>query len=437
MYSVRAASLPIALVAVVNSLLLIGAHARENKHPALRIYTVRILLLVIIDSLTAVCVLWATGWAKEADPILHNLAHWICEFYESVVIFSFLQFVLTCGGGAERLAAKFAKRADDVPGEEGPAGSDDNSNASGGRSAKNGIGAGAASVEELPPLGGAQVEDAAGSGGEGAEAEARQAARRPARIPTVAMGAEFQPRALRHLPGFSYILPPWRTGEQMLRWCVTGTLAYVVVGATLAVLGMFLLLLPGSGEAKSVIWKVSCTLLSAAQASAIMSLGELAVNVKEEIALLRPYGKFLSVKFVVFFAFWQSLVLQGLLKFGVFSGFNSACGDHCAVTIIQNMLVCVEMLAASVFHFYVFPPHDYLRLLAQNRLHYDEKSPCSLGSPPTVQEVVDVRDMFRTAWLVHVQGRPQDVEEEKSTTEGRPDGGTEETEDSTSTVVSV
>jgi len=369
---------------------LIFAHIRQNKHPALRVHTVRILLMVVIDSVAAVCGTWAIGWAPALDPLVENAFHFLVELYESVVIFSFLHFVFVCGGGPERLATKFATRA---------------GRGEAGRSA-----ASEGEASTSPPT--AAVEAANAADAEDsvqAEDQGRSQPSLPSsqlRLPdaAVAIVSSRPPpplRELHHLPLLGRVLPPWRSGEQMLRWCVTGTLSYVVVGAALALFGVVLWIFPVSREHKSVVWQISCGVLSAAQAIAVLALGELAVNVKEEISLLRPYGKFLSVKFVVFFGFWQGMVLQGLLKLGVFDGFNSGCGAKCAVTAIQNTLICVEMLAASIVHFYVFPPHDFLRLLAQNRLNYGEASPRMLGSSPTVVEVVDFRDIFLTAWQVH------------------------------------
>lgn len=185
----------------------------------------------------------------------------------------------------------------------------------------------------------------------------------------------------------------------MLRWCVAGTLSYVVIGGTLAIFGALLLCLPVHADRKTEAWTSSTILLSAAQGTSIFALGELAMNVREEISLLRPYGKFLSVKFVVFFAFWQGLLLRGFEAGGMFDAFDEACGSSCAVTVFQNGLICLEMLVASLVHFRVFPPHDYLKLLAQQRLA-GQRSPSGLGSPPTITEVVDVRDIFGTALQV-------------------------------------
>jgi len=219
-----------------------------------------------------------------------------------------------------------------------------------------------------------------------------------ASLPHLAVAGKREPK---HLPLFGLCMPPWRSGRQMLTWCVSATLSYVVVGVMLAFLGIVLLIIPAHGQVRDAIWMGSCILLSASQAFAIMGLATLAVNVREEISLVRPYGKFLSVKFVVFFAFWQGMLLNLIGKFNAFEAFEESCGAAAAKTIIQNFLICLEMLAASIGHYYVFPPHDYLKLLAQHRIRHGDCNEGCLEPPPTISEVVDMRDIFSTARQVH------------------------------------
>lgn len=187
----------------------------------------------------------------------------------------------------------------------------------------------------------------------------------------------------------------------MLCWAVGAAMLYVVVGIVLAFIGLLLLLVPGHPQQKRLAWTISMVILSASQGIAMWGLSTLAINVHEEIKFLRPYGKFMSVKFVVFFAFWQGLMLNGLKAAGAFDFFDHGCGADCAVTVFQNLMICMEMLVASIVQFYVFPGHDYLKLLAQHRVKHDIDGEKALVSPPSVTEVVDVRDMFLTAWQVH------------------------------------
>lgn len=110
LYVLRAFSLPIPGMAILNSILLIISHARQNRHAALRVYTVRILFMVVLNSLGAVFALWGTAWMPSAGKTVNDVVYFVEEFYQSVVIFSFSQFILASGAGSERLASQFQSR---------------------------------------------------------------------------------------------------------------------------------------------------------------------------------------------------------------------------------------------------------------------------------------------------------------------------------------
>lgn len=66
-----------------------------------------------------------------------------------------------------------------------------------------------------------------------------------------------------------------------------------------------------------------------------------------------PLPKFLAVKMVVFFSFWQGVALDVLVRIGIIrdvEGFTAS--DQ--VTGIQDMLICLEMVVAAICHSFVF-----------------------------------------------------------------------------------
>ncbi|CAM9571759.1 unnamed protein product, partial [Hapterophycus canaliculatus] len=92
----------------------------------------------------------------------------------------------------------------------------------------------------------------------------------------------------------------------------------------------------------------------------------------KELVHIHPMGKFLAIKTIVFFSWWQGIlieILEGQGHFASVVGVSSAEGEdmsqhdpseHVAQGI-QDLLICLEMLVAAVFFFYAFPLSDYLR----------------------------------------------------------------------------
>lgn len=71
----------------------------------------------------------------------------------------------------------------------------------------------------------------------------------------------------------------------------------------------------------------------------------------KELAWCDPWPKFLCIKGVVFFSFWQDILLQIMSGWGLI--------DSTGASQIQNLLICIEMFMASIAHFYVFPHHEW------------------------------------------------------------------------------
>jgi hypothetical protein len=49
--------------------------------------------------------------------------------------------------------------------------------------------------------------------------------------------------------------------------------------------------------------------------------------------------------------FWQGFVIQVMGSLGMV--------DEKSALQIQNLLICIEMLIASLLHFYIFPYHEW------------------------------------------------------------------------------
>ncbi|KAJ1561212.1 hypothetical protein HK405_004593 [Cladochytrium tenue] len=107
------------------------------------------------------------------------------------------------------------------------------------------------------------------------------------------------------------------------------------------------------------------------------------IVIHHEIAERKPFWKFVAVKFVVFFSFWQAIVLDVLDRAGALPSTTSLSADSTS-ELIQSFLVCTEMLAATFIHMYAFPAQDYAQLLIKVSTSPEKGDGCgdgSLGKP--------------------------------------------------------
>ncbi|KAI7888134.1 organic solute transporter Ostalpha-domain-containing protein [Mucor mucedo] len=74
---------------------------------------------------------------------------------------------------------------------------------------------------------------------------------------------------------------------------------------------------------------------------------------KKDLTAFRPLPKFLCVKAIIFFSFWQSVVVALLVFAGVIPD-----SEHISVAI-QDFLVCIEMVPFAIAHSFSFSYEDY------------------------------------------------------------------------------
>ena len=114
-------------------------------------------------------------------------------------------------------------------------------------------------------------------------------------------------------------------------------------------------------------WKAGyfyCTIINNfSQCWALYCLVIFYKSTKNELAPIRPIGKFLSVKMLVFFTWWQALGISVLFYAGFIPTYADEEHTWSAEEVskaIQDYLICIEMFLFAVVHLLVFPYTDYV-----------------------------------------------------------------------------
>ncbi|KAI5918617.1 organic solute transporter Ostalpha-domain-containing protein [Camillea tinctor] len=101
-----------------------------------------------------------------------------------------------------------------------------------------------------------------------------------------------------------------------------------------------------------IIYNISVTV-------SLYSLGLFWVCMHDDLLPYRPVPKFLCIKLIIFASYWQGFFLSILVWLGAIpddvQGYTS---DNLAAAI-QDALICCEMPAFAVAHWYAFSWHDY------------------------------------------------------------------------------
>ncbi|KAG8951523.1 hypothetical protein FRC03_012527 [Tulasnella sp. 419] len=81
---------------------------------------------------------------------------------------------------------------------------------------------------------------------------------------------------------------------------------------------------------------------------------------KEELAGRRPLAKFLCIKLIVFFTFYQSFVFSALQHYGVIKATEFWTESNVADGL-NALVTTIEMVIFAVFMMWAYPSHEYAR----------------------------------------------------------------------------
>lgn len=168
--------------------------------------------------------------------------------------------------------------------------------------------------------------------------------------------------AQHHHFGLGLCLPMPRMGTPFLLLCKYATLQFVAVKTLLTAVEVVLHatghyqegdLSPRSGY----LWLslgINCS-----QMVALYGLLLFYHALAEDLAPIRPLGKFMSVKLIIFFTFWQSIAIAIAVHAGLIKDTEHWQVKHIS-TALNSYLLCAEMLIAAVLHRTVFSHRDFI-----------------------------------------------------------------------------
>ncbi|KAK9498104.1 hypothetical protein O3M35_003984 [Rhynocoris fuscipes] len=172
-------------------------------------------------------------------------------------------------------------------------------------------------------------------------------------------------------------LPNWKMGRELVHNCKHGILQYTIVRPLTTAIA-FICELKGSYGEGQFQWNVAFPYILAvnniSQFIAMYCLVLFYKANKEELQPMEPIGKFICIKAVVFFSFFQSVLIYiassaGLLQFTADPTENEAVDS--ISNKVQNFLICIEMFIAAIAHHYVFSYHVYINDLVEKRTLHD------------------------------------------------------------------
>ncbi|KAL4703312.1 hypothetical protein ACJJTC_006675 [Scirpophaga incertulas] len=184
-------------------------------------------------------------------------------------------------------------------------------------------------------------------------------------------------------------LTPWEMGREFVHNCKHGILQYTVVRPITTVISMICELCGVYGESDfspKVAFPYMVAINNFSQFVAMYCLVLFYKANRAELKPMKPIGKFLCIKAVVFFSFFQGVIINILVYCGVISTIFDI-NDSGEVKIIssklQDFLICIEMFLAAIAHHYSF---SYKPFMSPENL-----SPSCLGSFLAMWDVSDVK----------------------------------------------
>ncbi|XP_012280081.1 transmembrane protein 184C [Orussus abietinus] len=171
-------------------------------------------------------------------------------------------------------------------------------------------------------------------------------------------------------------LPDWEMGREFVHMCKHGILQYTAVRPISSIISFICEMngVYGEGEFRGdVAFPYMIALNNLSQFVAMYCLVLFYRANANALQPMKPIGKFLCIKAVVFFSFFQGVLIAGLVYFDVISSIFDTDNTDDIRNIsskLQDFLICIEMFLAAVAHHYSFSYKPFVNL-AQTQAWWD------------------------------------------------------------------
>lgn len=159
-------------------------------------------------------------------------------------------------------------------------------------------------------------------------------------------------------------LPDWEMGREFVHICKHGILQYTVVRPLTTAISYICKTFDvyGDGQFKGNV--AYPYLIAVNNLSQFIAMYCLVMFYKANLAELRPMKplpKFLCIKAVVFFSFFQGVIIAFLVYSGIIKSNSTTEDDGLDLsTRLQDFLICIEMCLAAIAHHYSFSYEQYV-----------------------------------------------------------------------------
>lgn len=216
----------------------------------------------------------------------------------------------------------------------------------------------------------------------------------------------------RHPMPMKYFLEPWEMGMEFMLQCKHGVLQYVAFKCLSTVLIFCCESADVYGEGKfewGLAYPYICFFQNVSVMYALYCLVMLFSAVNEELRSpvnWRPLGKFLCIKGVVFFTWWQGVVIFYLRAHGIIAELGSWSSEEVAYGLIDYCIV-TEMVGFAIAHSYTFTYKEYLpgsvpalpRSTESRDAEDDEDQRSTYRPPRSLHQPMNFRDAFWSSTL--------------------------------------